>query len=221
MAIHKKNAVSNPSNYRGVHLTTVFSKVAEKLLNALLIPFWQRTDGFGSFQFAFQKGLSCKDLVAALVCSWILALNGRKKVGVFLSDISGAFDKVEVHRLMAKLEATGINNELLNLLRDYLSAREAYVVVNGERSARIVLANTVFQGTVLGPSLWNVFFKDVAEIPELKDATPSQFADDLTVTNEFPPNLSNSFILSKMQDYVKGVHLWGQRNRVEFDPKKK
>ena len=87
-----------------------------------------------------------------------------KKIGIFLSDISGAFDKVESKRLLAKLTATGINNDMLILLRDYLTVREAYVLVNGEKSDKMDLANTVFQGIVLGPTLWNVFFKDVSEI---------------------------------------------------------
>jgi hypothetical protein len=139
---------------------------------------------------------------------------------VYLSDISGAFDKVETDRLLAKLTATGINSTFLQLLRDYLSVREAYVLVNGEKSCKFELANTVFQGTVLGPSLWNIFFKDVTTIPALLNARVAQFADDLTVTKEFPPHTPNAYIMETLRTYHVGAHEWGKMNRVEFDPGK-
>jgi len=72
--IYKRKAVSDPSNYRGVHLTTLLSKVAERIINSLMTPFLQKTGAFGTPQFAFQKGLSANDLIAYLVCYWILCL---------------------------------------------------------------------------------------------------------------------------------------------------
>ena len=145
--------MTDPGNYRGVHLTTVLSKVVERVLNTLLAPYLKAADAFGQSQFGFQRGLSCSDLVATLVNSWILALNRRQKVGVYLSDISGAFDKVETKRLLAKLRAAGLNDTFLAFFDDYLASRAALVLVGGESSAELELKNTVFQGTVLGPSL--------------------------------------------------------------------
>ena len=79
------------------------------------------------------------------------------KVGLFLSDISGAFDKVSAERLLGKLARAGVCPSLLKLLQSYLAARTAVVVSGGASSEPFVLKDTVFQGTVLGPVLWNVF----------------------------------------------------------------
>ena len=99
--IFKQGAAFLPGNYRDVHLTTVLSKVAERLLGIHLVPYLRRT-AFGQNQWAFTAGLSTRDLVTMLMMSWILAICSGKKVGAFLSDISGAFDKVFKPYLLAK-----------------------------------------------------------------------------------------------------------------------
>ena len=215
--LHKRKAVSDPANYRGVHLTAVLSKVVERVLNALLGPYLCNSGAFGESQFAFQPGLSCSDLVAALVGSWLLALEKGEKVGVYLSDISGAFDKVETERLLSKLKAAGLNTQLLAFFRSYLAARKAVVLVNGERSDELVLKDMVFQGTVLGPTLWNTFFKDVRDAAQSTGGRESKFADDLTVSKTFPATTSNEEVLADLHNCQKNVHDWGRTNRVAFD----
>ena len=217
LPLHKRKAVFNPSNYRGAHLTTVLSKVVERVLLHVLAPYCQASNAFGDSQFAFQKNLSCNDLVAALVCSWVLAFENREKVGVYLSDISGAFDRVEKPRLLAKLKASGLNDTLLQLLSSYLEARKAVVLVNGQTSEELELADMVFQGTVLGPTLWNMFFKDVTAAAESTGGTESKFADDLSVWKTFPATTPNSEVLADLRSCQEQVHRWGALNRVSFD----
>jgi hypothetical protein len=74
-----------------------------------------------------------------------------------LSDISGAFDRVCKEILMAKLQGAGIGGTLLKFLDAYLAPRVGNVFVQGELSLVMIIDNRVFQGTVLGPSLWNSF----------------------------------------------------------------
>ena len=140
--LYKKKAVYDPRNYRGVHLTPLLSKAVERILLFPLRPFLVATNAFGTMQFAFQPSLSCNDLVAALTSSWILSLNHRRKVGVYLSDISGAFDRVEKERLMLKLKACGLCNTFLNFFEGYLSARKGLVLVQGSSSDPMTLFNT-------------------------------------------------------------------------------
>ena len=92
---------------------------------------------------------------------WILAICQGRKVGAYLGDISGAFDRVFKDYIMAKLQAAGVGSIFLNFLDSYLAPRVGQVAVEGELSDEFELANSVFQGTVLGPTLWNLFFSDV------------------------------------------------------------
>ena len=57
--IFKKGAAFEPKNYRGVHLTSILSKVAEKMIGLHLIPILQRR-AFGENQWAFRNGLSAR-----------------------------------------------------------------------------------------------------------------------------------------------------------------
>ena len=178
--IYKKGSAFNAGNYRGVHLTSVLSKIAERVIGARLTPFLQR-NAFGNNQWAFSTGLGSKDLVTMLMMSWILAVCSGKKVGAYLSDITGAFDRVCKIYLLAKLHAAGVGSKFLNFLDSYLSPRKGKVVVQGAESEPFVLEDSVFQGTVLGPPLWNVFFSDVAIPAKALGGKEAMFADDLNV----------------------------------------
>ena len=96
------------------------------------------------------------------VCRWVLKVCTGHKIGVYLSDISGAFDRVFKEFLMAKLYRAGLPDFYLNFLSSYLEPRIGKVAVEGTLSDLFELSNTVLQGTVLGPTLWNTFFGDVA-----------------------------------------------------------
>jgi hypothetical protein len=156
--LFKEGSQHDPSKYRGVHLTTVFSKAVERLIGSVLVPFLQTTLAFGANQWANQKNRSGRDMLTLLTTTWLQAFANGQKVGAFLSDISGAFDRVPRERLAAKLRKAGVGSKMIAFVIDYLAPRCAGVAVGGALSELVALSNMVFQGTVLGPPLWNVFF---------------------------------------------------------------
>ena len=156
--IFKKGSVADPQKYRGVHLTAVLSKVVEGVIAHHLVAYLEVSGAIGDTQWGFRAGHSCRDLVALQVASWILELHAGRKNGVYLSDISGAFDRVENGILLQKLKAAGLSNEMMTFLKSYLQARRSTVLVAGANSKQSILEHSVFQGTRLGPPLWNSFF---------------------------------------------------------------
>ena len=217
--IFKKGSPFKPIKYRGVHLTCALSKVAERLIASRLVPFLQR-NAFGKNQWAFSKGLGSKDLVTMLVMSWILAICFGNKVGAYLSDITGAFDRVFKIYLLAKLNAAGIGPIFLNFLDSYLAPRQGKVVVQGESSDIFEIQDSVFQGSVLGPPLWNVFFADVANPASAEGGQEAMFADDLNVFKKFHRHTPLAEIMTDLTKCRDRVHKWGTANRVSFDPAK-
>ena len=99
-------------------------------------------------------------------------------MGLFCSDVSGAFDRVRRQRLCNKLSASGLPSDVVNFLASWLEDRISNVIVSGALSPDSVLANNVFQGTVLGPPLWNLFYADACRATRKYFFTETIFADD-------------------------------------------
>ena len=64
----------------------------------------------------------------------------------------------------------------------------------------MVSANMVFQGTVLGPPLWSVFFSDVATAARRTGGLENVFADDLNVFKRFNASVPNEAVVVDMRD---------------------
>ena len=99
---------SAPTNYRGVHLTYILTKIVERTIAFVIVPYFDRVGAFGKDQWAFRKKHSCWDLVALLVCRWLWALDNGYKVCIYLSDIYGAFDRVDREILIEYIRRWGL-----------------------------------------------------------------------------------------------------------------
>ena len=60
-------------------------------------------NAFGQAQFAYRKRNGARDAVLYYVLSWIAGINVGCKIGVYCSDVAGAFDRVDSEVLLTKL----------------------------------------------------------------------------------------------------------------------
>jgi hypothetical protein len=155
-----------------------------------------------------------------MVLVWLKALAKGSKVAVYCSDVAGAFDRVSKERLCAKLKSKKIHPLVLKVLFSWLRSRRACVVVGGEKSEDFDLADMVFQGTVWGPPLWNIFYEDARKAIQELFFTEIVYADDLNSFRLFPSSVPNNSILKSISMCQKELHEWGRANQVTFDPKK-
>ena len=154
------------------------------------------------------------------VAKWVHRICQGLKVGLYLSDISGAFDRVSRCSIIGKLSQLGLPSSFLDFLNSYLLTRQGVVRVEGALSESMELSNMVFQGTVLGPSLWNAFFSDVAEQVPVDRQEINLFADDLTVMSQASQRIANDIIFEELKEIQGRTHKWGSQNQVTFDPAK-
>ena len=78
----------------------------------------------------------------------------------------------------------------------------------------------MFQGTVKGPTLLDVFFEDV-NVPIRKAGFKDvEFADDLNAYRAYEGSTSNKTILKHALKCQTAVHTWGRANQVVFEPTK-
>ena len=102
-------------------------------------------------------------------------------VDTIYMDFAKAFDKVPHKRLLHKLEAYGINGEVLRWIKAFLTDREQVVCVNGEKSKSAPVLSGVPQGSVLGPLLFVLYINDM---PEHVKSRVYLFADDTKIAHQ-------------------------------------
>ena len=152
--------------------------------------------------------------------TWLVQFGRKKTIAVYCSDVPGAFDNVNSRRLVRKLRAKGVPEEILAVLQSWLAARTAKVAVGGKFSSDMRISDMVYQGTVLGLPLWNIFYEDAADAVHLHDFLEVVFADDLNAYKAFAFTTANEALYVDMRNCQREVHKWGKANQVSFDPSK-
>ena len=95
------------------------------------MPYITAMVGFGQNQIAYMPEWGARDTLAMIVTLWIQALAAGRRIAVYCSDMSGAFDRVKVERLIAKLRQKRIHPDVITVLASWLRRRTARVVVKG------------------------------------------------------------------------------------------
>ena len=218
--LFKKKNAHDPSCYRGIHLTAQLSKVAERIIGTAWIPHVSETGGFGENQFAYDKNRGCRDALALLVLSFLSGFIKKQRFGLYCSDVSGAFDKVQAERMIKRLRSKGVSEQVISVVESWLHGRSAVVTVGGASSESFSMVNMLFQGTTWGPPLWNCFYESAASPIKENGFAEVVFADDLNCFKSFDREVEDSDILSDVDSCQESLHSWGRGNQVSFDANK-
>ena len=99
-------------------------------------------------------------------------------------DLSKAFDCLPHEILLSKLSAYGLTNEVVLLLRSYLSGRKQQIKLNNMASSWSEIKNGVHQGSILGPLLFKVFINYIFYF--LEHGILYSYAGDNTISLSSP-----------------------------------
>ena len=218
--LHKKKSKADAGNYRGVHLTSQLSKTCERILGQSFQRFFEESEKYGPRQFAYMKGRGHRDALLANILQWLWWLETGNVVGLYCSDVSGAFDRVDRELLTRKLRSSGLSPCLVRVLESWLDDRVAEVVVGGQAAAPAPLRNSVYQGTVWGPPLWNLHYESARHSVNECGFREVVYADDKNMSKAFANSTPAVAIHNDMRKCQRFLHEWGKGNGVLFDPGK-
>ena len=117
--VFKKNDKPLPFNYRPISLTSIVVKVMEQIIHSRLIEALSNNNQFCDSQHSFRSNKSTVSLLLQAVDDWSLCLEHRGTMHCLFLDFAKAFDSVPHERLLLKLNALGVNGNLLNWIRSF------------------------------------------------------------------------------------------------------
>ena len=165
------------------------------------------------FQHGFRSGHSCETQLINFTQELYNNTEHGQQTDVIVMDFSKAFDKVGHIRLLYKLQNLGVNPQIINWVKSFLSNRSQKVAVDGYLSSELPVLSGVPQGSVLGPCLFLVYIND---LPDSVKCNARMFADD-TIVYLTINSISDS--LSLQQDLLS-LESWERAWSMEFNPDK-
>ncbi|KAL4085157.1 hypothetical protein QTP88_027450 [Uroleucon formosanum] len=205
---------TNPDSYRPISLLTSLSKVFEKVIHTRLLAHLDYSETIPKFQFGFRSHHSTTQQLLRLTEHISNSFEKHCHAGAVFIDISKAFDKVWHQGLLYKLKIINTPNYIFNIISEFLSNRQFSVKINDNFSDFAPITAGVPQGSILGPTLFNVYISDIPQTPRTNIAL---FADDTTI---FAESRNIEAIIENLQNHLNILSSWCKNWKISINPLK-
>ena len=170
-------------------------------------------DLLSSNQHGFIPRRSCCTQLLHALNNWTISWDEHLSADVVYFDFSKAFDSVPHARLLLKLQAYGINGQLLSWFKNFLTGRCQCVKINSVLSSWTHVSSGVPQGSVLGPLMFALYIND---LPSLVSSQLLMFADDIKLYRSIR-SVEDCFVL---QNDINVILDWSRHWLLSFNVSK-
>lgn len=178
--IHKKGSKKTCSNYRGVSLLAVASKILTSIIRKRMNGHYEST--MRESQAGFRQGRGCTDQIFSLRQVFERRIRHGKKFACIFIDFEAAFDSVHRESLWACLIGIGLPSKIVNIIKSFYHNNRTVVRVYGENSNSFSVQSGVRQGCILSPCLFNIVL-DKLLTKATQNCNGVILSDDLSISD--------------------------------------
>lgn len=215
--IHPVPKITNPttpSDLRPISVVPILSRVFEKIVNtSVLLPALSHLPPNLdiSNQFAYRPTGSTTAALVAILSHISDMLKTDSHVFVITFDYSKAFDTLRHTSVTEKLAQLEIPDNVYNWVVDYLAERKHCTQFSNSRSSPLEINASIVQGSVLGPTLFNINSTDLQPLSPLNKYF--KYADDAYL---IVPGRNAHFIQKEIDHHSE----WAARCNLRLNPTK-
>ena len=168
-----------PKSYRPISLLCTLYKLYERLVLSRIQP--TVDDQLSHDQAGFRSGRSCCGQVLNLTQYIEDGFENKLITGAVFVDLTAAYDTVNHRALLLKVAKIVKNTTIVHIIESLLTNRYFFVEMDGKRSRWRLQKNGLPQGSVLAPTLFNIYTNDQ---PEFNNIRRFIYADDLCIATQ-------------------------------------
>lgn len=204
-------SIDSPTAYRPICLLDVMGKLYEALIQRRLEIELERGEGLSEAQFGFRRGRSTIQ-AAELVAK--MAKNSERRLCVLVTlDVKNAFNSAVWSIIIRELRRRGVAKYLVNIICSYFTDRK--IKVTGKDIIDVTVG--VPQGSVLGPTLWNILYDGILRQDLGEGVKAIGYADDLAVVI----TADEADTLERVtNEALRRINVWMRGHHLELAPEK-
>ena len=189
------------------------------MINRKIVDYLNSNNLIVNSQHGFQAGKSTDTILLSFYDYVTDCLDRNKVIDAIFFDFQKAFDTIPHNVLINKLLSFGFRGQALHWIKDFLSNRHQRVRIGNVCSRSLPVTSGLIQGSVLGPTLFNIFINDIDT--RLKHSSILKYADDIRIFNSSPKQLSELLNLKiQTQNDIDSLVRWASDSGMTFNVEK-